>query len=132
MANSPPHGPKPSKAFRRAAEEVEALPTTTIKAVNGRSAPKDRIPAEQNYGSAEVRELGRPDARDISHYCISFYNEISDSTGNISHVCQRKVEVETGLGEDEAISLAIMEFEKLEKTSSWTTHARTLECTQLV
>ena len=151
MANSSPDNWKHFTAFRSAAEEVEgrksahareddhvsnspppessSSSTTTVTAASSQCAPAERAPAELNRGSAGVREVGTPDAHGTSRYCIRFYNEISDSTGRANHVCQRELEVATALGEDEAIALAIMEFEKLESTSSWTTHARTIECT---
>lgn len=146
---SPSSNSKHFTAFRSALEEhssskdetvvndksVMAVPVaapqsaTVVAATNSRTAPKFRSPAEPGYGSADMLELGGDSERQTSRYRICFYNEIHHSRGTATHVCQRELEVDTSEGEDAAILLAIMEFEKLEQTSSWTTHARSIEST---
>jgi hypothetical protein len=122
----------PDQRLSSTAGPAEATNTIWIvTAARSPSAPTDRISAEPNYGSIGVCKVGQSDEGGGANYCLRFYNELLDSTGNVNPVCQRQVLIETALGEEAAVALGIMEFEKLENTSSWTTHARTIECTQL-
>lgn len=64
----------------------------------------------------------------MAAFRICFFNEIPDSTGHDHHCCQRSIEILEAADEEEAIALAIREFEQLEKIARWDLHARTYEC----
>lgn len=67
----------------------------------------------------------------MAAFRICFFNDIPDSTGHDHHCCQRSIEILEAVDEEEAIALAIREFERLEKIACWDLHARTYECAPL-
>jgi len=64
----------------------------------------------------------------VAEYRVCFFNDLPDSTGHDHHVCQRTIEVSQVEGEEQAIVMAIREFERLEGVSHWNLHARKIEC----
>lgn len=67
----------------------------------------------------------------VTRFSVSFYNDLPDPYGHERHVCQRALEVETDLGEEQAIADAIAEFERRERVDHWRKRARTIECRRL-
>ena len=61
-------------------------------------------------------------------YRVCFFNDLPDSTGHDHHACQRTIEILGAESEEQAMALAITEFERLERVSHWKLHARTIEC----
>lgn len=65
------------------------------------------------------------------HYQISFFNDLTDSTGHVHHVCQRKVDVSDADDEQSAIVRAVDEFQRLEVVAHWGMRAQMIECRRL-
>jgi hypothetical protein len=59
----------------------------------------------------------------MQRFCVSFYNEIADSYGRDHHVCQRKIVVASAKDREEALVLAIREFERAEGVANWRARA---------
>lgn len=67
----------------------------------------------------------------MAAFRICFFNEIPDSTGHDHHSCHTIIEILEAGDKEEAIALAIREFEQMEKIARWDLHARTYECAPL-
>ena len=67
----------------------------------------------------------------MTRFSVSFCNDLPDSTGHDWHVCQSEVEVETPLGENQAIAEAIAQFERREHVDNWRKRAQTIECRRI-
>jgi hypothetical protein len=65
-------------------------------------------------------------------YRVSFFNELTNSSGKLFKVCQRSVEIRTARTLDRAIEAAKKRFARLEHIGEWRLHARLFEVEALV
>ena len=59
-------------------------------------------------------------------YRISFFNDLTNSSGHPFHCCQRVVEIRAAKSKDRAIEAAKRRFARRESISHWHVHAHTI------
>lgn len=67
----------------------------------------------------------------MSSYRVSFYNELSNSRGQVFKVFQRSVEVPSARSVERALAAAKKQFEEEEGVGFWGHRARSFEIEQL-
>jgi hypothetical protein len=68
----------------------------------------------------------------MTAYRVSFFNELTNSSGKLFKVCQRSVDIRTARTLDRAVEAAKKRFARLEHIVEWRLHARLFEVEALV
>jgi hypothetical protein len=63
----------------------------------------------------------------MTSYRVSFFNELTNSSGKLCKVCQRSVDIRTARSLDRAVEAAKKRFARLERVREWRLHARLFE-----
>lgn len=63
----------------------------------------------------------------MTAYRVSFFNELTNSSGKLVKVCQRSVDIRVARTRDRAIEAAKKRFARLEHVGQWWLHARLVE-----
>ena len=63
----------------------------------------------------------------MTAYRVSFFNELTNSSGKLVKVCQRSVDIRVARTRDRAIEAAKKRFARLEHVDQWWLHARLVE-----
>ena len=63
----------------------------------------------------------------MTAYRVSFFNELTNSSGKLFKVCQRSVDIRTARSPERAIEAAKKRFARLEHVGEWRLHAQLVE-----
>ena len=63
----------------------------------------------------------------MTAYRVSFFNELTSSSGKLVKVCQRSVDIRMARSLDRAMEAAKKRFARLEHIGEWWLHARLVE-----
>ena len=63
----------------------------------------------------------------MKRYRISFYNELPNDSGHVSHCCQRMIEIRSAKSVDRAVEAAKHHFTRQEAIAVWDMHAHSFE-----
>ena len=63
----------------------------------------------------------------MTAYRVSFFNELTNSSGKLFKVCQRSVDIRMARSLDRAVEAAKKRFARLEHVGEWRLHAQLVE-----
>jgi hypothetical protein len=63
----------------------------------------------------------------MTAYRVSFFNELTNSSGKLFKVCQRSVDIRTARSLERAVEAAKKRFARLEHVGEWRLHAQMVE-----